>query len=309
MKLYRYVVHALVCCLFLLSCDKMDFDNFPNLKRNNPLDGKNNSNTVKGVSIKFDSYSVVYDNNSDEIVNKGETVYLFVNLKNNGSRNSNNIKATFTSSSSYISGLTPTSQVDYGSISAGSIQSYGNGEYATTPSYDSYTVKFTVSNTTPSNTKIPITITITDESGNTWTDSFEVVVVGTGANIAFDNYAVVYDNNSDEIINKGETVYLFVNLRNNGSSTANKVKATFTSSSSYVSGFTPTTQVDYGNISAGSIQGYGSGDYATTPSYDNYTVKFTLSGSTPLNTIIPINISITDESANTWTSNFNITVQ
>jgi len=94
-----------------------------------------------------------------------------------------------------------------------------------------------------------------------------------------------------------------VSLQNTGSSTANAVKATFSTTSSYVSGFTPTSQISYGNISAGSTvwKGYSQ--------YSDYAIQFTVSSSTPTNTQIPISISIVDESNNIWSSSFNVTVQ
>jgi hypothetical protein len=104
---------------------------------------------------------------------------------------------------------------------------------------------------------------------------------------------------------------LKISLKNTGTSTANKVKATFSTASSYVSGFSSTTQINYGDISANvikwaSYQGYSS-EYESGVSY--YTVQFTVSNSTPNNTQIPITINIVDESNNTWTSSFNVTVQ
>ncbi len=299
MKIFIYI--TLLVGLIFSSCEKI----IPDLPRDNPLDGKNDSLMVEGVSVKYSSSDIVSDNNNDGIINKGETVYLKIYLVNNGTSTANSVKATFSISSSYVSQLSPTTQVSYGDISAGGTQ-YGQTGY--TPSYtDYYTIKFTVSSSTPTNTQIPINISITDESGNTWTSSFNVTVQGTGAQIAYSNHNVVYDNNNDGIINKGETVYLKVYLGNNGSSTANSVKATFSISSSYVSQLSPTTQVSYGDISAGGTQ-YGQTGY--TPSYtDYYTIKFTVSSSTPTNMQIPINISITDESGNTWTSSFNVTVQ
>ena len=157
--------------IILCSCEKI----IPDLPRNNPLDGKNNSSMVGGVSLKYSSYSVVYDNNHDQIVNKGETVYLQVYLANTGTSDANSVKATFSTSSSYVSSLSPTSQINYGNITAGSSK-FGSTSY--TPDYYAYyTISFTVSNSTPNNTQIPISIYITDESMNNWSDSFNVPVL------------------------------------------------------------------------------------------------------------------------------------
>jgi len=294
MKTLKYIFIAIVGSLVFTACEDIEF---LNLKRDNPLDGKNNANMQNGVAIKFDNYYVYSDNNGDKIVNKGETVKLNIGLKNTGTSNATAVKATFSTTSSYVSGFSPTSAVNYGNISVGSTVWKGSSQY-----YD-YAIQFTVSNTTPANTNIPISISITDGSGNTWTESFDVIVEGTGANITYGSYYVYSDNNNDKIVNKGETVRLNVSLKNTGSSTANGVKATFSTTSSYVSGFSPTSQINYGNISAGSTVWKGSSQY-----YD-YAIQFTVSNTTPNNTQIPISISIVDENGNTWTDNFNVTVQ
>jgi len=293
----KYLSTILVAfSIILCGCEKL----IPDLPRNNPLDGKNDTAMVAGVSLKYSSYNVVGDNNNDGVINKGETVYLKVYLANNGSSAANSVKATFSTSNSYVSLFAPTTQVNYSNIAAGSTQ-YGSTGYATN---GYYTIKFTISNSAPNNTQIPININITDEGGNTWTSSFSVTVQGTGAQISYSSYSVVGDNNNDGVINKGETVYLKVYLANNGSSAANSVKATFSTSNSYVSLFAPTTQVNFSNIAAGNTQ-YGSTGYATN---GYYTIKFTISSSAPTNTQIPINISITDESMNNWNDSFSTTV-
>ncbi|MDR0682996.1 MAG: hypothetical protein LBG15_14280, partial [Dysgonamonadaceae bacterium] len=269
MKLLKYIFVAIIGSLLLTACE-----DDVNLKRDNPLDEENNADGT-WAQVAYDSHTVVSDNNGNGIINKGETIYLFVNLKNKGTGRANKVKATFSTTSSYALDLTPATQVNYGDIPAGKKQGYDYGVYGYISSED-YTVKFTVSNTTPDNTKIPIDISITDENDNTWTDSFEVTVEKTGAQIDYDSHTVVSDNNGNGIINKGETIYLFVNLKNNGSSTANKVKATFSTTSSYALDLTPATQVNYGDISAGNKQGYDYG-YVSYYGGKNYTVKFTVS--------------------------------
>ena len=278
----------------LTACDKYEF---LNLKRNNPLDGKNNANMQDGVALKFDSYNVYSDNNNDGIINKGETVRLNVSIRNTGVSAAKGVKATFSTTSQYVSGFSPTSAINYGDIAAGATVWKGYSQY-----YD-YAMQFTVSNTTPTNTNIPISITITDENGNTWTSSFNVMVESTGANITYSSYYVYSDNNGDHIVNKGETVKLNVSLQNIGSSAAKGVKATFSTTSQYVSGFSPTSAINYGDIEAGATIWKGYSQY-----YD-YAIQFTVSNSTPTNTQIPISIRIVDESNNIWLCSFNVVVQ
>jgi hypothetical protein len=173
MKSIKYIILAFIGSLFLMACQDIE-----SLKRDNPLDGKNEDNIIKGVLIKFDSYKVHSDNNGDKVVNPGETVGIKISLKNTGTSTANKVKATFSTTSSYVSGFSPTSQIEYGDISANSVKwADYTGYNSYTESYvSSYTIRFTVSNTTPTGTQIPINISMVDESGNTWTDSFNVPV-------------------------------------------------------------------------------------------------------------------------------------
>jgi hypothetical protein len=263
--------------------------------------------SATGAQITYNSYSVSSDNNGDGVINKGETIQLKISLKNTGTSVANTVKATFSTTSSYVSGFSPTAQINYGDISANGVKwaDYNgkNGESASSAYY--YTVKFTVSLSAPAGTQIPINISIVDESGNTWTSSFNVVVGSENAEIAYYTYTVVADYDGDKKVEKGETVYLQVYLRNIGSGTASSVKAVFSTASAYVSGFSPTTQIDYGNFSGG-VYKYGQGGYDFSV---YYTIKFTVSSSTPANTQIPIDINIADGLGNTWTDSFNVTVQ
>ncbi|OPZ32394.1 MAG: hypothetical protein BWY97_01527 [Tenericutes bacterium ADurb.BinA124] len=259
---------------------------------NSFTDSFNVTVSATGATVSYNSYNIYSDNNGDDIINKGETIRMNVSLKNNGTSTAKSVKATFSSTSQYISNLTPTTQISYGDISANSVKWYQYESY--------YVIQFTVSNITPANTKIPINISISDESGNTWTDKFEITISATGANITYNSFNIYSDNNSDGIINKGETVRLNLSLKNTGTSIARAVKATFSTSSSYVSNLTPTTQVSYGDISANSVKWYQYESY--------YVIQFTVSSNTPANTTIPFSISIVDESGNTWSTNFNVTV-
>ncbi|WP_047451633.1 membrane lipoprotein lipid attachment site-containing protein, partial [Alistipes sp. ZOR0009] len=182
----RKILFIIIAALCLSSCSGIDNIEFLNLKRDNPLDGKNNSELTNRIDLKFDNYTVYKDNNNDGIINKGETVELRVCLKNTGSRTANGVKATFSTTSGYVSGFTPTSQVNYADIPANSKKwaDFAGVSNASDFYLSYYTIKFTVSNTTPVNTVIPINICITDENSNTWTSSFDVKVESTNAQVS-----------------------------------------------------------------------------------------------------------------------------
>ena len=296
----KYFIFITIMLLSLTACEKFDF---MNLKRDNPLDEKNDANKGNdankkgGYAIKFNDFHVYSDNNGDKIINKGETVKLNVALKNNGTSDAKGVKVKFSTTSQYLSGFSPTSQTEYGYIMAGSIKWYNDSPYS------DWVIQFTVSNTTPDNTQIPINIAIEDESGNTWTSSFNITVSATGANITYNDFHVYSDNNGDKIINKGETIKLNVALKNDGTSNAKGVKATFSTTSQYLSSFSPTSPIYYGYIMAGSIKWYNDSPYS------DWIIQFTVSNTTPDNTQIPIYIAIEDECNNRWNRSFYITVQ
>ncbi|MDR3133320.1 MAG: hypothetical protein LBU42_04775 [Prevotellaceae bacterium] len=119
--------------------------------------------------IEFDKYSVYFDYNNDGFVNKGETVGLQVWLKNTGTRAAKGVEALFSINSPYVSNFTPGTGIDYGDIAIGeTVMAYFYVNYST--------IQFTVSSSTPEGTQIPISISIVDESDNTWTSSFNVAI-------------------------------------------------------------------------------------------------------------------------------------
>ena len=112
------------------------------------------------------------------------------------------------------------------------------------------------------------------------------------------------DGNGDGIINKGESVQIDVSLKNSGTSNAQSVKAVFSTTSEYVSGFSPTTAVDYGDIATGGSK------WSNGSSSSYYTAfRFTVSEDAPSGTTIPIKIEIEDKYGNKWESEFTLNVQ
>ena len=246
--------------------------------------------------LTYDAYSINSDNNGDKTINKGETIKLNVRLKNIGTSTVKGLKTTFTTTSEYVTGYTSTANLNYGDISQGYTSWFGYGQ-----TYDNV-IQFTVKTTTPDNTIIPINVSMVDESGNTWTSSFNLTVEATKAVLTYDAYSINSDNNGDKTINKGETIKLNVRLKNIGTSTVKGLKTTFTTTSEYVTGYTSTANLNYGDISQGYTSWFGYGQ-----TYDNV-IQFTVKTTTPDNTIIPINVSMVDESGNKWKSLFYLKV-
>ena len=135
--------------------------------------------SATGALLNYSKHTVVYDDNHDGMINQNETVYLKVYIKNNGSSKANDVKATISSASSYISDLSPTTEVTYNS-GVGAADIYPNGEdfgyYGNAPDYNYYTVSFKVAVNAPAGTDITLNMDITDEAENEWSDSFTVTV-------------------------------------------------------------------------------------------------------------------------------------
>jgi len=139
------------------------------------------------------------------------------------------------------------------------------------------------------------------DTGSTNNNSTKVPILN------YSKYSVYNDDNGDGIINKGETIKLKVYVKNNGTSTANGVKGTITTSNSYISNLLPTTNVDYNSYTSGNDIPAGQeryGYYAFA-----YTVQFTVSNTTPIGSNIIFNMNITDDFGNNWADSFTITVQ
>ena len=173
MRSLKYIVFVVIGSLFFTACKDIE-----TLKRDNPLDEKGNPGS-KIPEIRFNSYRL----SKLHSVSWGEcptcSFGVYICLKNTGTGDAKGVKATFSTTSSYVSNLRPTSQVDYGSIAAGKVRwaDYGNREnFEYEPTQRSYTIQFIISSSAPMDTEIPISIVIVDASGNSWTSSFSVPV-------------------------------------------------------------------------------------------------------------------------------------
>lgn len=237
------------------------------------------------------------DSNNDKHISKGEKVRLNVALKNTGTATATNVKATFSTNSAYVIDFHPTTPVLYGTMPIGMTAYKGQGEKDS-----DYAVGFTVSNTTPAGTLIPINVLMTN-GNDSWQATFTVTVEALDATIGFHEYYIKEDDNNDKEVNKGERIKLNVALKNSGSSTAQDVKATFTINSAYVTNVNA-PEASYRNI-AGNSSAY---KYKLSKESD-YVLSFEVKRDTPNNTVIPIQIAITDAFNNQWQSSFQVVVK
>src|SRR5690606_37515283 len=95
-------------------------------------------------------------------------------VKNTGTSKVSKVRVTITSSSSYVSAINPLNAVSFYDKS---YNDYLDPGAEWTPYAESSSLSFNVSNTTPAGSVLSFSMTITDESNNTWTDSFTATVV------------------------------------------------------------------------------------------------------------------------------------
>jgi hypothetical protein len=291
------------------------------LPRDNPLDKYNTEEEEEVPTpveeeqrLEISSFTVIYDDNEDGIINPNEKVYLLLNIINNGNSTAYDVEAIVGTASMYVSNLEPYGTIPFnsgwgsGTIYSGD-QEHGFSGWA--PNYNDYSIKFNVSGGTPEGTKITFNVLISDEDGGTWTDSFEIDVSGTNALMNFSRFEIAYDNNDDGIVNQGEMAYLRVYIKNNGTSQANDVKASISTSSEFVYTLEPTTALDYNSVFGNNniqpneeeFAAYGYG-----PNYQDYTIKFLVAENTPDGEEITFIMNISDDEGNEWQDSFKVQV-
>jgi hypothetical protein len=168
-------------------------------------------------------------------------------------------------------------------------------------------------------------VTFTDSWGNTWTDSFEVPVVGTGAGMALagTKYKITEaaNGNADGKANPRESHYLDIMVGNTGTSNVLAVSVVLSTTNEYVT--LDKTTGTIGDVRAGYYQtltnkASSSSSTGTSSSSDSNMLnsstyypsafKFTISETCPIGTNIPFTVTFTDSWGNTWTDAFEVPV-
>lgn len=286
----------------------------------------NSSQEPSAGGLSYDSYHIcdstdVSSNNNDDSINPGETIGMDVKIYNSGSSVAKGITVKVSSESEYITFTSDTA--DFKDISAQGYKTYYGTKCYTSYLFDDYYLpfKFTVSESCPINTVIPITVTMTDSYDNVWTDSFDINVVKPDINLVLDNYAISdtksagTNNNDDRNINAGECIYMDLRVHNKGTVQAKDVKIRLSSESPYI------TFDDYsetlGTISGGYYAtGYSDNFSSSSYNYDSSlsyvasspAYKFSIDANTPVGRVITINVKMTDSFGTQWTDTINITV-
>ena len=160
-------------------------------------------------------------------------------------------------------------------------------------------------------------MTITDSQQNTWTDTITITVVEPYVELTYVNYAFSDKmvsgkmNDDDGIIEAGEQIYMNVCIKSSGTSRADNVKLSFSSTSEYVS--FSTSSRDYGTIQANRFKAYNlntsNKEITEMAPENNYACCFTISNTTPSGTVIPIKIKMTDGNNNAFYHTLELLIQ
>jgi hypothetical protein len=120
--------------------------------------------------------------------------------------------------------------------------------------------------------------------------------------IIYDSHLIDDDNsgessgNGDGIVHPGETIEMYVDLLNQGSSTANNVEACISEDSPYVNGFLYNDCAVYGSIPGG-------GTATHTDDFD-----YSVSPSAPAGHVIHFTLDVTSDNGGPWTTSFDVIV-
>ena len=207
--------------------------------------GHNLETYIGSCEVISADFYVIYKNhriddsagNGDGCVNPGESINLWVVLKNIGTQSSYGVQGTLSTSDSFVIAISDTVQ-NYGNIASGD----------TALSSNAYC--FTVSPTCPNGHIIPFGLKITDDSSNVWIDSIQI---GVGAPfIAYKNHQIDDSGaqNPNGYWEPGETINLIVTLENKGIGDATDILAKLRSDNPHL------TIID-SSISFGDISGSG----------------------------------------------------
>jgi|GEM_PF-1523099 len=287
--------------------------------------------TVVGISadLKYHSMSDLYDQaspyygtqgNNDNILNQSETARFNIAVNNQGTSQANNVKVSLSSDDIYVT--VTNVETSRHTIAGGQIEDTDGKNSSSSYFLDrnaSNDFKFTASSSTPAGHQATINVSMEDEFGNTWTDSFTVTVAGISADLKYHSMSDFYDQtssyygtqgNNDNALNPGETVKFNIAVKNQGTSQANNVGVSLSSEDAYIT--VTNLETSKYTIAGGQIKdtdGYSSSSSYFLDRSVNNDFKIAASSSTPTGHQATINVSIVDEFGNIWTDSFTVTVE
>jgi len=285
-----------------------------------------NAPEIKAVTIA--DYAIKESSgNDDSKANPNETHYLDIRVKNNTNTTINISSVSLSTTSDYVTIDNGTATIGnmntgyYTTLTDSSASSSATYAYLLYSSYLSKAFQFTIAGDCPAGTDIPFTVTFSDSSGNTWTDTLTIPIVATGATIIINtpvtsNFSIkeAANGNDDGKANPYETHYLDIRVKNSGNSNALGLQAVLSTTSAYVTIDNETAII--GDLTKGyyttlTDSASSSATYTYLLSYSKYLTqafKFTIAGDCPVGTDIPFTVTFTDSWGNIWTDSLTVPV-
>ncbi len=227
--------------------------------------------------LEFSRYEVYSDDNDDQIPNRGETVKIYLYVENIGLGPATKVGAFLSENDPHVA--VTVNQAAFGTINPG-LEEQGS-------------CTLEISDLCPYDYEVPFYLNIYDGDGRAWTDTFSIAIEQTGADIRYSKYEVWYDDNSDGIPTRGETVKINLYLENRGASSAYGVEALLTENDPYIN-LTDSQGAFAGFFNPGEEK------------YSSYT--FDITSTCPYGHIATFHIDATDDYNNSWQDSFTVTI-
>ncbi|HRS54324.1 MAG TPA: C25 family cysteine peptidase, partial [Bacteroidales bacterium] len=194
---------------------------------------------VTSANVPYVSYKTLTINdatgNNNNKADYNENISLNVTLENSGNVDAIGVNASISTLDPFVT-ITQANHY-WGTVSAGS-QSLQNNAYT-----------LTIANNVPNNHVANFTINIQDNSSNTWTNTFNIIILAPS--ISASNTINVNDaaGNNNHRLDPGENVILTIKTSNFGQSDALNTTATLTTTNPNITITNP--NFNFGTISAG----------------------------------------------------------
>ena len=242
------------------------------------------------TSLAYDGHLIDDDQvgssngNSDGIADGGEIIELEVDVSNFGSLTATGVTGVLTTTSPYLA--ISTTSADYGDLTASST---AMGIFVVD-----------ISNTCSADFIAPMLLTTTDDTGNLWTDYFDLNVMCGGAatpDLVF-NALNISDpapkGDNDGIPEGGERIELSVDLANLGAGNATNVSGSFSENNATVK-FIGNGAANWPDITGGSIASQSA------------SVRMDIDPGCTVNYSVPITLTVASSQGN-WDIPFDLTV-
>ncbi len=226
--------------------------------------------------------------NGNMTINPNETIRFNTTLINSGTAEAGGVEANLVCTSG--NATVNDSSEDYGLMARG-VSSTGTG--------NGYEVNFPSS--LNDGDAVDFNLEISDEDGNNWTSPFTITIRDDAGpvEIVSASYGDEISGDGDDMIEPGETIGIYVTVKNNGPSTVRNITGTLSTTTPNITISDPDDS--YGDIAS---NGTDSGTSAIPWGY-----RFEVGSGVASGTVIDFNLHLTDTDGHEWDDTFTMTVQ